>query len=141
MKLVWLRVEMGKWKGNFQGQTTCRFLCPSSWTCVQPCEGCDYRDVSLVFALFVWNFTDGCFFFFLECYQMVLRWKAAVFRFVESKICVLPKILFKQLGSLSMKVFRRILFIMFKFSHSSKFTSQILWHCTTEHRLQRLLII
>lgn len=90
--------------------------------------------------IFLSDFTDDCF-FSLECYQMVLRWKAAVFRFIESKICVLPKISFKQLGSISMKVFHHILFIMFKFSHASKFTSQILWHCTIQHRLQKFFMI
>lgn len=139
MKLVWLRVEMGNWRGNFQGQTAWRFLCPSVFMNMRSAlwrlrlQGCRLR-----VGFSVSNFTDDCFFSFLECYQMVLRWKAAVFRFIEFKICILPKIPFKQLDSLSMKVFHHILCIIFNFSHASKFTSQILWCCTIQHRLQKV---
>lgn len=53
MKLLW---REGRWKNGrevFKAKQRIRFyVYLSSWTCVQLCESCDYRDVGFVFIFF-----------------------------------------------------------------------------------------
>jgi hypothetical protein len=98
MKLVWREVRWKNGKEIFKAkQLISYYFHLSSWTCVQVCEGSDYRDVGFVSIIYIklhW-WSPPPLSLSLSLLKNVIRWfldwKAAVCRFIYGlQICVFP---------------------------------------------------